>query len=348
MFTKSVGIIFVIISLYSCAHKISYKRIEKEENLSSLVFTGYGRYSYTRGNIETYLEELKLLNLNTASFLYSCQTKTLYSSNVDCSSNYTPSLNSIKMAIEMAKQRGFRVSLRHYIDVENKKWRCYWDPEDKELAFENIQNQLSVFAELLEEYKVENFIIGAEYCQLSNSSYELYWREIISKVREKFKGRVSYGANWEAVNNVNEFFETPIWKYVDELGLDMYFPIPNTIKKKEIYTYQERMLKKYIQHAKKFKKPLIINEIGYPGSKKGTLEPYEWRNMTPGPELRQAMAYRYTLLALKSDKTVRGIYLWRKLAANKYEMNTYNPNETDYNLWKRKAWYEVQSFFNNY
>ena len=34
--------------------------------------------------------------------------------------------------------------------------------------------------------------------------------------------------------------------------------------------------------------------------------------------------------------------------AYKCLLRTYNKDETDYGLWKRKAWYEIQDFFTHY
>ena len=345
---KFIGIFFVSLSLLSCANSPILVRNISIKYPTSLVLTGYGRSSYTSGNVDNYLNELALLNANTATFLYSCQTKSLQSSEVDCDSKYTPSLDSIKMAITMAKNRGFDVSIRHYIDVETKEWRCYWNPKNKKLAYQNIENELVTFSQLLEEFKVEHFTIGAEYCKLTTQKSNIYWKRIISNIRKSYHGTINYGANWETINDENEFFQTPIWSYVDSIGLDYYPPIPDSIPEQNIYKYQIKQFLNYSNLAKQYKKPIFINEIGFAGSSKGTSQPYEWRNKTPGSESRQAAAYRETLKALKSYENVKGIFIWRKLAQNKYNMNIYNPNETDYALWKRKAWYEIKDFFKSY
>ena len=343
-----IGIFFVYINLLSCT---SYPKTERKTSLkypSSLVFTGYGKNSYTSGNVENYLNELSLLNANTATFLYSCQTKDLRSSNVDCDSPYTPSLHSMKMAISMAKNRGYSVSVRHYIDVETKDWRCYWNPTDKPKAYLNIESKLISFSKLLEEFNVEHFTIGAEYCKLTTQESNNDWKRIISNIRKNFQGSINYGANWETIEGENEFFETPIWSYVDNIGLDYYLPIPDNIPEEKFYKYQVGQFLNYSKLATQYNKPIFINEIGFAGSSKGISEPYEWRNKTPGSESRQAAAYRETLRALKSYKNVKGIFIWRKLAQNKYNMNIYNPNETGYALWKRKAWYEIKKFFKTF
>ncbi len=348
MLSKMFGIIFICLTSYSCANLPIFKRNASIKNTSSLVLTGYDRNSYTKGNVEVYLNELKLLNANTATFLYSCQTKNLQSSNIDCSSSYTPSLESLEMAITAAKRQGFQVSVRHYIDIETKEWRCHWNPKDKKSTFTNIKRELVEFSQFLEEYKVESFTIGAEYCQLTTPSSKEHWQTIISSIRENFKGTINYGANWETIKGQNEFFQTPIWEFLDNIGLDYYSPIPDSVKSSRIYHYQKQKLLKFSNFAKRLKKPLFINEVGFSGSSKGTLEPYEWRNLTPGPEKRQANAYRETLQAIKSFDNIQGIFIWRKLAQNKNKMNLYGPRETGYALWKRKAWYEIQRFFKVY
>ncbi|GEM_PF-2704810 len=347
MIKNVIGIFFLIISSTSCASIPNYKRSVLDKKTSSLVLTGYGRYSYTKGNVNYYLNELELLNANTATFLYSCQTKTLSSSNIDCKSDYTPTLKSIKMAIGLAKERGLKVSVRHYIDVESKEWRCHWKPKNKKKAFKNIKKELTQFSKVLEDYKVETFTIGAEYCEITGKEYQNEWKDIIKSIRGIFHGKLSYGANWQEENGKNEFYSTSFWADLDYIGLDLYSPIPDNIKGKNIYNHQLKVISKFNLFAKKLKKNLFINEVGFSGSSKGTSEPFEWRNKIPGSQERQANAYKYTLKALKSFQNIKGIFIWRKLATNKYKMLEYKSNETDYDLWKRKAWYEIKNIFNS-
>uniref|UniRef100_UPI0035621606 glycoside hydrolase family 113 n=1 Tax=Halobacteriovorax sp. TaxID=2020862 RepID=UPI0035621606 len=213
--------------------------------------------------------------------------------------------------------------------------------------FKNLKNELTRFAKVLEDYKVETFILGAEYCEITGKNFKSEWKDIISSVRTTFKGKLSYGANWQEVNGKNEFYSTSFWEELDYIGLDLYSPIPDSVKGENIYNYQLNVIRKYTQFAKKYKKNLYINEVGFSGSIKGTSEPFEWRNKTPGTQERQADAYKYTLKALKSFENIKGIFIWRKLATNKYKMLEYNSSETDYDLWKRKAWYEIKNIFNS-
>ena len=99
---------------------------------------------------------------------------------------------------------------------------------------------------------------------------------------------------------------------------------------------------------KRFKKPILIMEVGFPGVKNGDKKPFEWRNPGPSDEVAQANAYRSTFQAIQDSPFIQGVFVWRKLASSSKKMRTYNKNETGYALWKRKAWHEIHYFFTRY
>ena len=338
----------VLFFLVGCAMFMTLSRQEIDnKNLSSLVLTGYGQGTYQYSAVETYLEELRQLNLNTASFLFTCYTKSKYSSEVDCNSYDSPGLEELSDAIVLAKRQGFLVNLRVYVDLKDFTWRCHWNPKNKKLVLDNLDQTLTKMAKFAERRKVEVLILGAEYCQLTKTKYKKEWQNIIRSVRKEFHGKITYGANGANDNNV-EWNRIPFWNELDYIGIDHYQPLPENIQGKDIETFQTSKFKEYEKLSHKLNRPILITEIGFPGQDKGHLRPFDWQLKGSSNQTRQASNYRYTLKAIKKIKSIQGVFIWRKLTANKEQMQKTQSKALDYELYHRKAWYEIQNFFQHY
>jgi hypothetical protein len=347
MFKFKVLTLLIVINSIGCSTRPQFKRkTDEKTKVSSIVLTGYNHYAYSKENINSYLKTLEDLNLNTATFLYTCYTDNTSSSNINCNSTRTPRLEDLANAIEQAKTRGFQVSVRHYIDVSSNQWRCLWKPDKIETFFTNYDDFMNYFAVFLEKRKVESFIIGAEYCRITNSDFKEHWTKSIKTIRTNFKGLLSYGANWGESNKRIEYSDVSFWNSLDFIGIDHYMPIPNEYQGIEIQDYQKNQLNKYVQFSKKHNKPIYISEMGFPGYKGARLSPYEWRSSNQSDQKDQADLYRYTLQAIEDTEEIKAIFIWRKLATSPEIMHKYKEQETDYDLHHRKAWYEIKKHFN--
>jgi len=347
--TFVISLMFTLLILQACSSTKVYprKKITKTR-LTSLVLTGYGSDSYEKSSVQTYLKELRELGANTASFLYTCHVNNINDTDIDCDSFDSPRLDRLSYAINLAKSQGFIVSLRVYVDILDETWRCYWNPKDKKETFKNIKTMLSNFAKYSEEHKLELFILGAEYCKLSRTPYTTQWQNIIEEVRKHYQGKITYGANWGEIDGIKEWKDVKFWKELDFIGIDHYQPVPYAFNEKQIVNYQKKNFLEYQKLAKKIGKPLLLAEIGFPGHKKGQLEPFEWRLKGETDEERQGMNFRATLKAVKSSSQFSGVLVWRKASTSPELMLKYKKDALAYELYHRKAWYEIQHFFKSY
>ncbi len=341
--------LIILLVLQSCSStSVTPRKLIKDRKLTSLVLTGYGSDSYTRTSVETYLNELEALGANTASFLYTCHVSDKNDSEIDCDSFDSPRKDRLSEAIKLARERNFIVSLRVYVDLLDNQWRCYWSPKNKAETFKQLKKTLIYFSKFSEQHKLELFNLGAEYCSLTRKKYTPFWKNIISEVRKHFKGDITYGANWGKVEGVYEWKEVGFWRDLDFIGIDHYQPLPDSYKEKELVQFQKKNFFHYQRLGRSLGKPIMLTELGFTGHSKGHLEPFEWRLKGQSNELRQAMNYKATLTALKDLKEFSGVYIWRKTSETPEKMLTYQKNALGYELYHRKAWYEIQNFFSSY
>lgn len=74
------------------------------------------------------------------------------------------------------------------------------------------------FARVSQDLNAEIFCIGTELEFFVKHRPE-YWKQLIVEVRNVYKGKLTYAANWD------EFKRTPFWKDLDYIGIDAYFPL---------------------------------------------------------------------------------------------------------------------------
>lgn len=339
---------YIVISIVlSASCSVGSKRYSRNYSnfYSSLVLTGYGSASYKGPSVDAYLDELKLLKANTASFLYTCFVRDKFSSQVFCDSYNSPRFDQFMGAIDRAKQSGLAVAARFYIDISDGMWRCSLSPLDSEFFFKTYKENLMNFAISLEHRSVEMLIVGAELCNLTDLKFKEDWKELIKEIRTVYSGKITYGANWDYVNGKREIETVSFWDFLDYVGVDQYMALSKGMSKFEFYNMQQAAFRDYVNIAKKYNKKLIVTEVGYPGTEHLLSAPYNWKLTGRSDEELQAFAYEKTFNAIKENPNIEGVFVWRKLDSSPEDMKTYKPNETSYELYMRKAWYVLKSFF---
>ena len=114
------------------------------------------------------------------------------------------------------------------------------------------------YVDLANTVKAELFCIGTELEKFIENRPD-YWMTLIKKIRVKYKGKLTYAANWD------EFKRTPFWGDLDYIGVDAYFPVSDS----KTPTVEES-LKGWKTHkqviykmSQKYDKPVLFTEYGY-------------------------------------------------------------------------------------
>lgn len=122
----------------------------------------------------------------------------------------------------------------------------------------SYSNFIIEYAELAQEVNAEIFCIGTELEKFVENRPQ-YWQDLIKKIKTKYKGKLTYAANWD------EFKRTPFWSHLDFIGIDAYFPVsqsktPTVNECLEGWKpHKQQVYKIY----KKYNKPILFTEYGY-------------------------------------------------------------------------------------
>ncbi|MBT8281217.1 MAG: glycoside hydrolase [Muriicola sp.] len=129
------------------------------------------------------------------------------------------------------------------------------DWQKLEASYEDF---ILTYASLAQESKAEIFCIGTELEQFVSQRPE-FWKSLITKIRSRYKGKLTYAANWD------EFGRTPFWTDLDYIGIDAYFPLSEarTPTVEELKSGWQPWKDKISSVSEKTNRPVLFTEFGY-------------------------------------------------------------------------------------
>ena len=167
----------------------------------------------------------------------------------------------IEHAIDLLKNRNFKIMLKPQIWIRNGEFTgdLSFTTEKEWQQFENSYRDYILFnVQIAAEKEVELFCIGTELFNFVDQRPE-FWSSLIREIRELYPGKLVYAENWDKVD------QTEIWKKLDYIGADAYFPIspeasPNSSNISKGWRSHKMMLESL---SEEYRKRVIFTEYGY-------------------------------------------------------------------------------------
>ncbi|TDU78225.1 hypothetical protein [Streptomyces sp. KS 21] len=132
----------------------------------------------------------------------------------------TPTPEHLETVLRVFHETGLRTTVRPTLDeavlVPPEGWRGNIKPTDKEAWFDSYEALLGPYLDAAQRQQAATFVIGTE---LNSMEGHPGWKGLIAAAEKRFKGEVSYDANWD--NYVGGHIDVP----VKRLGVDAYFPV---------------------------------------------------------------------------------------------------------------------------
>ncbi len=184
-----------------------------------------------------------------------------------------------KQYSEELRKQNIKIMVKPHIWIHRGEFTGFLDMKSEEdwKKFEDSYTSFILeYADLAQEINAEIFCVGTE---LENfiAKRPIYWDALIDKIKAKYKGKLTYAANWD------EFKRTPFWSKLDFIGIDAYFPItdeqtPSVEKSIEGWKPHKAVIKAL---SDKHQKPVLFTEYGYRSVDYSGKEPWKYdRNMT--------------------------------------------------------------------
>ena len=219
------------------------------------------------------------------------------------------STEGIKMNVAQAKSNGLKVMLKPQVWMHNT-WIGDYNPE-KEADWKRWENDYSnyilTFARIADSMKVEAFCIGTEY-RTAIKKRPAYWQKLIVDVRQIYKGKLTYCANWD------DFKEVKFWPDLDFIGISGYFPLSEskTPDVKELNKSWKPIKKDLKSYSADLNKPVLFIEIGYRNIDKPAWKSWETENQKFNSNtMAQANAYESFFQTFWDEPWIAGAFIWK-------------------------------------
>jgi len=290
---------------------VEKERISKPEFQKGMMYVSWTENGYSNANSVRAMEQMFSLGVEWAGILATWYQDRYNSLEIYAIKDKTPSDDSLISAIRKLHELKCKIMLKPHVDLveAQDKWRGdigFDSPADWQTWFDNYAAFILHYAEIAAQENVELFCIGTE---LSNATvnHPERWRDLIKKIREVYKGQLTYAANWN-----NEFDQIAFWDALDYAGIDSYFPLVCTIRPKthELKSTWEEWIKAIEEWQKKINKPVVFTEIGYKSSTDSTDEPWQYVAIGELDLEVQSNCYEALLESFWDKPWFYGVYWW--------------------------------------
>jgi hypothetical protein len=278
-------------------------------------FTTWSPDGYASAPADESLRRLAATGANSIALIPTWYQRSRRSTRIEPDADRSPTDESLGVTVARARQLGLNVFLRPVVDSKDGVARAALQPRSVTAWFRSYRRFIEHYARLAERLDVDLLSVGLEYRSLDGPASTAEWRRVIRGVRARFNGRLTYGAN-----GADAWTRVRFWDALDLIGIDAYFSLSNggTPGEREIVRRWSRFTDRFgVTHhylgrmgqlARRQRKPIVFNELGYPSSVHALSTPWSTGGRFSGSAQRRALNAAFR--ALSGRRWFRGVYIW--------------------------------------
>ncbi len=274
----------------------------------------WGSAGYAPAATRAQLRRLRARHVDTVTLLVSWGQSGKTSTTVAPNSGTVPT-PALATAIRSARKLGMKVVLRPYVDPLDGTWRGLIEPRSVNAWFRSYDRFILSYASLARREHVRGFVVGSEMSSLAR--YSAQWRSLVGKVRHRFRGFVTYQANW---------YLEPVginwWDAVDAIDVSAWYELtdklnPTVSELVQSWTSTSNGLGvnwfaqvRGLQHT--WNRPVMFGEIGYRASADTAAHPWELDSPSgvPASAAAQRRAYEAAFRVWYGQPWFKGFDWW--------------------------------------
>ncbi|WP_400191624.1 glycoside hydrolase family 113 [Hymenobacter sp. B81] len=214
----------------------------------------------------------------------------------------------------LARRQGIRTLLKPHVWLQA---RGQWPGQirmrseaDWQAWFASYSAFILHYARLAEAHGMEALCIGTELRHAA-VDHEAQWRQLIKQVRQVYRGRLTYAANWH-----EEYSRIGFWDALDFIGVQAYFPLsslprPDTAALRRAW---QPHLRELARVQRRFGRPVLFTEVGYRATPTAAAAPWQWpdpRQPQPFDPATQAACYEALFRACWRQPWLAGVFVWK-------------------------------------
>jgi hypothetical protein len=232
-------------------------------------FTSWWHDTYEKAEAARQLDALRATGTTHVEILTTWYMSDRTSSSIAPDSSRTPSDAGLLAVIGKARSLGMSVALKPHVDLRDGTFRGAVAPANVAAWFRDYRRMLIHYADLARAGQADMLVVGTELTTMA--VYAEQWRNLISEVRARYKGSLTFAANW-----VDGARKVEFWRELDFIGIDAYMPLvwnePNPSVKSLATAWcsatdPEQRVHRYVDEItalhSRYRKPVLFTEIGY-------------------------------------------------------------------------------------
>jgi hypothetical protein len=208
----------------------------------------------------------------------------------------------------LARERGIKTLLKPHLWVRGGAWVGGLEmksEDDWRRWFASYESFIVHYATLAEREKMEAFAVGTELPKVSLRAQD--WRRVIARVREVYRGPLTYCANWQEADTV------AFWDALDFVGVQAYFPLPTRdgAPLAQIRAAWDPIVEKLAALASRTGRPIVFTEVGYKSEAGGLAQPWQWSNRGAVDLALQRDAFQAMFDSVWDKPWFGGTFVWK-------------------------------------
>ena len=284
--------------------------LEEKSFQKGVVYTSWMADELASPSSDFTLINLKNSGYDTIAIMVPAYQDELNSTTVftnDVPDGDTPTMEALKHAVDTCHTIGLRVLIKPHVDPRTDEARIDIMPSEE--WFDSFEAFTLRYAKFSQENNVEIFSIGTELEGTTFSAWTHRWNQLIDKIVEVYKGKLTYSANW------TEYLDVPFWDRMDYIGIDAYFPLsgsnePSVEELVSAWDVHADVIEKWLEERGLTDKGVILTEIGYPSADGANRQPWVAISNVEDQQ-EQADCLDATFISLSKRSWFKGYYIWQ-------------------------------------
>jgi hypothetical protein len=213
--------------------------------------------------------------------------------------------------VRRAHQAGLRVLYKPHLEMrggrvlEGRHNEIEMHTEaDWQAWFRNYEDYILDHARRAAAAEADMFSVGRELDR-TVLHREADWRRLVARVRAVYRGPLTYSANFDTYAGLG------FWDALDFIGVSAYFPLSDRDDPPlaELARGWDRALGPLAATARRYARPVLLSEVGYPAVAGAAREPWRERR-GPADVWLQARLYEAAFRAVARRPWIEGCFPW--------------------------------------
>lgn len=280
---------------------------DSEQFIKGMSYAGYSPNVFAGAVSDGLIRHLATTGTNWLIVIPQWYQDNMDSTDIEPWAERTPTDKSVRHLVRLAHELGLQVMLKPFVDPKVPGWRARFEPSDWAAWFRSYTRFIDHYASLAAEEHCEGLSVGVEY-STSDAAQPARWRAVIRSVRARFRGLLTYSADWPQYRKVR------FWDALDAIGIDAYFPLSRT-SDPSLAALRLGWLPWMHQITSFLRayptKRVIFTEIGYTSRPGAAIDPSQYSGSAPADPGLQARLYQSVFDTVYHEPWLMGLcFFW--------------------------------------